>query len=237
MIITTRRAAALAAAAATLALGACGSSNDTSSTATPAGTAAAASGTAPAATTTTKPTGAAFKVGIICSCSGAQASQLGGIDDVYQSWADSVNAAGGIDGHPVDVTVGTTPATRPRGLRPPRSSSPRRHGGARQGGGEEQARGPVLRRVADLQAAHPAGAGGGEAHRARLRLDGRLRDRDELRGPVPEDEEQRRRRLLVAANFTIVQRGVAGCTQQGYTPGQFNQGNTAAPAWRRPAST
>jgi branched-chain amino acid transport system substrate-binding protein len=51
---------------------------------------------------------------MICSCSGAQAGSLGQSGAVIQAWAKSVNASGGINGHPVDVIVkddGSNPAT------------------------------------------------------------------------------------------------------------------------------
>ena len=52
-----------------------------------------------------KTTEAPIVVGVICTCSAG--GGFGGIlhpgEEVYQAWADSVNAAGGIDGHPVKL--------------------------------------------------------------------------------------------------------------------------------------
>ena len=60
------------------------------------------------------PTGAAIKLGFICSCSGPQASLLAGTENVARAWADSVNAGGGINGHPVKLFAdddGQNPST------------------------------------------------------------------------------------------------------------------------------
>jgi len=51
------------------------------------------------------PSGAPIKLGFICSCTGAQASQLGHQDDAAQVWVNSVNDAGGINGAPVELTI------------------------------------------------------------------------------------------------------------------------------------
>lgn len=58
-------------------------------------------------TANTAPTvnGAAFRLGAICSCSGAQAASLAALSQVSVVWEKSVNAAGGINGHPVHLTV------------------------------------------------------------------------------------------------------------------------------------
>jgi branched-chain amino acid transport system substrate-binding protein len=64
--------------------------------------------------TAPKVTGASFNLGAICSCSGVQAASLAALKEVSTVWADSVNAAGGINGHPVKVTAmddGGNPAT------------------------------------------------------------------------------------------------------------------------------
>jgi len=50
-------------------------------------------------------TGAAIKVGFICSCSGAEASAIALTKDSAGAWAKSVNAAGGINGHPVQLFI------------------------------------------------------------------------------------------------------------------------------------
>jgi branched-chain amino acid transport system substrate-binding protein len=108
-----RRWTVLAAVLATaLLLAACGSSSKSSSSTTSKST------STPAASTTTSsapaPTGTTIKLGSICSCSGAQASQLSSMADGAKAWAASVNAAGGINGHPVSMTTmddGGNPAT------------------------------------------------------------------------------------------------------------------------------
>lgn len=49
--------------------------------------------------------GSAIKIGVVCTCSGPLASE--GIDgpNIYQAWADTVNASGGINGHRIQVIV------------------------------------------------------------------------------------------------------------------------------------
>jgi branched-chain amino acid transport system substrate-binding protein len=51
------------------------------------------------------PTGAPIKVGLICECSGVYASSSIAQVDVYKAWVNTVNASGGINGHPVDLKV------------------------------------------------------------------------------------------------------------------------------------
>jgi branched-chain amino acid transport system substrate-binding protein len=82
-----------------LAAAGCSSSSGGSSQATASGSAAAS---------------AAIKVGILCSCSGALGSNDVPKEDVYRAWADTVNAAGGINGHPVQLIAeddGSNPGT------------------------------------------------------------------------------------------------------------------------------
>ncbi|MBC2589687.1 ABC transporter substrate-binding protein [Rhodococcus aetherivorans] len=50
-------------------------------------------------------TGPPIVVGTVCGCSGVSAPTHGRVDDVAQAWADSVNASGGINGHPVKIVV------------------------------------------------------------------------------------------------------------------------------------
>jgi len=86
---------------------ACGSSSSSNSSATASKSASTSSGAAAA-------TGPAIKLGFICSCSGPEASAIGSTGKVIQAWAKYVNAGGGINGHPVSVTVmddGENPAT------------------------------------------------------------------------------------------------------------------------------
>jgi branched-chain amino acid transport system substrate-binding protein len=58
-----------------------------------------------AAQTGPKLTGAPIKVGGMVSSSGAQKAVLGGTGTVLQAWADHVNNTGGLNGHPVQMTV------------------------------------------------------------------------------------------------------------------------------------
>jgi branched-chain amino acid transport system substrate-binding protein len=82
------------------AVGACGSSSK-SSLNTGGGAGPGASATSASSTAH----GAAFKLGFICSCSGTGAAALSHAGDDIKAWASDVNAAGGINGHPVSVTV------------------------------------------------------------------------------------------------------------------------------------
>jgi branched-chain amino acid transport system substrate-binding protein len=47
--------------------------------------------------------GAPVKIGFVCSCSGALASSEVVAEPAFEAWVKSVNAKGGVDGHPVDV--------------------------------------------------------------------------------------------------------------------------------------
>jgi branched-chain amino acid transport system substrate-binding protein len=55
------------------------------------GTAGATGGSAP------------IKIGLVCSCTGPLASAGADVPRVYKAWADSVNAAGGINGHKISI--------------------------------------------------------------------------------------------------------------------------------------
>jgi branched-chain amino acid transport system substrate-binding protein len=91
----------LCAAIAALVLAACGSSSKktTGTAATRASATTAPTQTSPAAS------GTPYKVGVICSCTGPIAPSLGQQGDVAKAWAASVNASGGLNGHPVSVMV------------------------------------------------------------------------------------------------------------------------------------
>lgn len=84
-------------------LAACGSSSHKTSApkATPASTATAPAG----ASNATAAKGTPIVVGTICSCSGPTASLEAKQGRVSQVWAKTVNAAGGINGHPVQMIV------------------------------------------------------------------------------------------------------------------------------------
>jgi branched-chain amino acid transport system substrate-binding protein len=56
----------------------------------------------------------AVVIGDLCSCTGPEASTISQTTDVVQAWAKSVNAKGGLNGHPVTIVVkddGYNPAT------------------------------------------------------------------------------------------------------------------------------
>jgi branched-chain amino acid transport system substrate-binding protein len=92
-------------------LSACGSSSShskannstTHAASTPATTASTASTPASTGTSTGTATGSPLVIGSICSCTGPQAAQFGDANKVITAWANSVNASGGINGHPVKL--------------------------------------------------------------------------------------------------------------------------------------
>jgi branched-chain amino acid transport system substrate-binding protein len=99
---------------------ACSSSSKSATSSTTAATSATTAGSTGATTGSTSPssaaaaTGAPIKVGLICACSGAFGSALSTWSQTYTAWVDSVNASGGINGHPVKITFkddGGNPAT------------------------------------------------------------------------------------------------------------------------------
>jgi branched-chain amino acid transport system substrate-binding protein len=101
---------------AAIALTACGSSSSSTSSSSTSSSATSASQGAATSTASSAPktSGAAFSIGFVCSCTGAEASVYGETGAVATAWAQNVNATGGIDGHPVKVTVlddGLNPAT------------------------------------------------------------------------------------------------------------------------------
>lgn len=82
----------------TAAVTACGSSGSSSSHNTPATPAGGAS-----APSSAKATGPSIKVGAICTCSGPLGASAVASGDTIRAWAKSVNASGGLEGHPVDL--------------------------------------------------------------------------------------------------------------------------------------
>jgi branched-chain amino acid transport system substrate-binding protein len=110
-----RRNAALrgiGALAAAIVVAACSSSSSTGSTSnTASSTATAGSATTSSASSTATgsssaaASGSPINVGIICDCTGAFAGVLAVGAKVYQAWANTVNAAGGINGHPVKTIL------------------------------------------------------------------------------------------------------------------------------------
>lgn len=76
-------------------------SDSSANVAAAGGTSSAASGDASSAAAAT---GSPIKVGLICSCSGPYGANLTAAGDVAKAWVKSVNATGGIQGHPIDLT-------------------------------------------------------------------------------------------------------------------------------------
>lgn len=77
---------------------ACSSGGSSSSSSATSG------GSTPSGTTTAKAaTGTPYKIGVICSCSGSNAATISSMTSIYSAWSSSVNAAGGITGHPVQL--------------------------------------------------------------------------------------------------------------------------------------
>jgi branched-chain amino acid transport system substrate-binding protein len=88
-------------------LAACSSSSKhTAGSAPTTGSAGSSASTAPSSSASSAAaTGGPIKVGLICDCSGPFGATIAAAGDVGRAWAKSVNAAGGIDGHTVDLTV------------------------------------------------------------------------------------------------------------------------------------
>lgn len=97
-----------AAAAAALTLAACSSSGGTSATGssgTDTGGAPAPSAASSTTTASTAASGTTIKVGLICSCTSPLGATTAVAAKVAQAWANSVNASGGVNGHPVELSV------------------------------------------------------------------------------------------------------------------------------------
>ncbi len=95
-----------------LLVAACSSSSNhtTSNTTTAAGSSATTTGST-SASSSAQATGAPIKIGMVCSCSGPFGANIIPVRDVYQAWVKSVNASGGLEGHPVQLTVEDDAAT------------------------------------------------------------------------------------------------------------------------------
>jgi branched-chain amino acid transport system substrate-binding protein len=50
-----------------------------------------------------KATGSPYKLGVICSCSGSNAASISTMTSIITAWSASVNAAGGIGNHPIEL--------------------------------------------------------------------------------------------------------------------------------------
>jgi branched-chain amino acid transport system substrate-binding protein len=76
--------------------------------------------------------GSPVKIGVLCSCSGPFGTTIAAAWNVVQAWEKSVNASGGLNGHPVDLTeldnasnpgTAATNAQKIISANPPRSST------------------------------------------------------------------------------------------------------------------
>jgi branched-chain amino acid transport system substrate-binding protein len=92
----------IAGAALAIGLAACGGSSSSSSSES----STTAEAPAPEESSGAKaPTGAPIVVGSICDCTGPFASDQGSIPGSVKAWEETVNAEGGINGHPVEVKL------------------------------------------------------------------------------------------------------------------------------------
>jgi branched-chain amino acid transport system substrate-binding protein len=82
------------------------SSSSSSSTSTPASTATSTpAGVSSSASASSSPSGTPFVVGAMGSFTGAGAGSTADAKTVFQDWVDATNAAGGINGHPVQAVI------------------------------------------------------------------------------------------------------------------------------------
>lgn len=93
-----------------LGLAACGGSDDSSSSSDTAAATTEESSGGPA------PTGDPIVLGMICDCSGIFAASQGAMPETVKAWEESVNAEGGINGHPVEVKIGDDEANPTKAL-------------------------------------------------------------------------------------------------------------------------
>ena len=100
------RLLAVASAAAICALTACSSGGSTSSSGSPASSGASTSGaSASTGSSGAAATGSPIAIGSIGSFSGPLGSNTSRMGEVIKAWASWTNAHGGVDGHPVQLTV------------------------------------------------------------------------------------------------------------------------------------
>ncbi len=88
-----------------LGLAACGGGSSSSSASTEGSETTSEEATTEEASSTPAPKGAPIVLGTVCDCGGIFAASQGAIPDTVKSWEESVNAAGGINGHPVEVQL------------------------------------------------------------------------------------------------------------------------------------
>jgi branched-chain amino acid transport system substrate-binding protein len=93
---------------------ACSSSSKSSTSNTTAASTGGTTSGSTSASSAAQATGAPIKVGVVCACSGPFGAAISTWNQTYTAWADSVNASGGINGHPVKILFkddGSNPAT------------------------------------------------------------------------------------------------------------------------------
>jgi branched-chain amino acid transport system substrate-binding protein len=91
---------------AAIAVSACSSSATSSGSASGGAASAGASsagGSSAGAAAASKATGSPYNIGIVCSCSGTNAATITMFSNMIEAWSASVNAAGGINNHPVQL--------------------------------------------------------------------------------------------------------------------------------------
>ncbi len=86
-------------------LAACSSSSKTSSSATTASNSSNSSNSGSPGSSGAKPTGTPLELGVLGGFTGPLASSVYAARPAIEAWADYVNANGGINGHPVHLTV------------------------------------------------------------------------------------------------------------------------------------
>ena len=107
--------AAAAIVAVVTSVSACSSGSSSSGSSSGTAAASAAASVSPGASQSgSAATGSPITVGVECSCSGAFGASLSAAWSVVQAWQKSVNAAGGLEGHPVQLIEkdnGSVPGT------------------------------------------------------------------------------------------------------------------------------
>jgi branched-chain amino acid transport system substrate-binding protein len=98
-------AAAVAVALAALTAAGCSSSSSSSSSSTPASTATGAAASTPATGASSSATGTPIAVGAMGTFTGVASGSTADAKTIFQDWVSATNAAGGINGHPIQATI------------------------------------------------------------------------------------------------------------------------------------
>ncbi len=98
--MTHRRTLLRGIGALTVAFAVAACSSSSKSTSSPTSSSQSSSGSS-----SVKASGAPIKVGVMCTCSGPFGADIKDAADTYQAWANSVNASGGLAGHPIQITL------------------------------------------------------------------------------------------------------------------------------------